>query len=74
VLSNNECNIRKRIISYSAENATQKIWEVQGIPYLHKIKGLSEASFTCGLFFFIKILDDAIIIKSKIEGIVKPHL
>jgi len=27
VLTNNECNIRKRIISYSTENATQKIWE-----------------------------------------------
>jgi len=30
--------IRKRIISYSAENATQKIWEVQWIPCLDKIE------------------------------------
>jgi len=34
--------IRKRIISYSTENATQKICEDQGIPCLHKIERLSE--------------------------------
>ncbi len=34
--------IRKSIISYSDKNATQKIWEVQGIPCLHKIERLSE--------------------------------
>ena len=28
--------IRKGIISYSTENAIQKMWEAQGIPYLHK--------------------------------------
>jgi len=66
--------IRKGIISYPDKNATQKIWEVQGIPCLHNIDRLSEGLFTCGLFFFIKILNDAIIIKSKIEGIVKTHL
>jgi len=37
VLADNECNIRKGIISYSTENATLKTWEVQGIPYLHEI-------------------------------------
>jgi len=44
VLSNGNCNIRKRIISYSSENATQKIWEVQGIPCLHTIGRLSDRS------------------------------
>jgi len=43
MLSNNECNIRKSIISYSAENTIQKIWEVQGIPCLRKIEGLSDS-------------------------------
>lgn len=33
--------IRKRIISYSGENATQKIWKVQWIPCLDKIERLS---------------------------------
>jgi len=42
-LFNNVCNIWKAIISYSEENTTQKIWEDQGIPYLHKIEGLSES-------------------------------
>jgi len=27
--------VRESIISYSIENATQKIWEIQGIPYLY---------------------------------------
>ncbi len=35
--------IRKRIISYSTENATQKICKVQGIPCLNKIEGLSDS-------------------------------
>ena len=43
MLSNNECNIRKSIISDSAENATQKILEVPGTPYLHKIGRLSDS-------------------------------
>jgi len=37
--------IWKRIISYSAENGIQKIWEVQCTPYLHKIEGLSDSYY-----------------------------
>lgn len=33
--------IRKGIIFYSTRNATQKIWQLLGISYLHKVERLS---------------------------------
>jgi len=51
----------------------KKIWEDQRIPYLHNIDRLSEALFACALFFFIKTLSDAIIIKLIVEGALKLH-
>jgi len=35
--------IQRSIISYSAENAIQKIYKVQGMPCLHKIDRLSDS-------------------------------
>ena len=43
MLSNNEYNIQKCIISYSAKNATQKIWGEEILQYLYRLAINNEA-------------------------------